>query len=129
MLWYIAGGSALGGMGRYLLGGLIQRQAGPGFPVGTLVINLTGSFLIGVVMRIGLESDWISPEMRIALTTGVLGGYTTFSSFSYETAALIRDGEYLRAGSYVALSAVLGVAAAIGGHAAAGAVLAARRGA
>lgn len=127
MLWYIAGGSALGGMGRYLIGNLIQRHAGAGFPLGTLIINLTGSFLIGVVMRVGLESDWLSPEIRIALTTGVLGGYTTFSSFSYETAALLRDGEYARAATYIGLSAVLGVAAAIGGHAAAGVALAARR--
>lgn len=128
MLWYIAGGSALGGVSRYLLGGFIQRQAGPGFPWGTLTINLTGSFLIGLLMRIGFESDWISPQARIALTTGLLGGYTTFSSFSYETAALLRDGEYARATAYLAVSALAGVAAAIGGHAIAGLALAARRG-
>ena len=81
MLWYVAFGSALGGVTRYLLGGLIQR--GAGFPVGTLIINITGSFLVGLFYRYAAESALVSPEMRVFLTIGFCGGYTTFSTFSH----------------------------------------------
>jgi CrcB protein len=107
MLWYIAVGSAIGGVSRYLLGGFAQRVLESTFPVGTLLINLTGSFLLGAILRYGVETPTLSPEVRGFLTIGFCGGYTTFSTFSYETAALLEDGEWARAGMYVALSVVL----------------------
>jgi CrcB protein len=107
MLWYIAVGSAIGGVSRYLLGGFVQRVLESTFPVGTLLINLTGSFLLGAILRYGVETPTLSPEVRAFLTIGFCGGYTTFSTFSYETAALLEDGAWARAGMYVALSVVL----------------------
>ena len=104
MLWYIAIGSALGGVGRYLIGGLVQRAAGSAFPVGTLAVNVTGSFLLGVFLRYGLEAPALSPELRAFLTIGFCGGYTTFSTFSYETVALLENGQWGRAGLYAAAS-------------------------
>jgi CrcB protein len=104
MLWYIAIGSAIGGMSRFLVGGAFQRLTAGTFPVGTLLVNVTGSFLLGVILRYGVETPSLTPELRAFLTVGFCGGYTTFSTFSYETAALMEDGEWTRAASYVALS-------------------------
>ena len=111
MLWYIAVGSALGGMGRYLLGGLVQRAVGGTFPFGTLVINVTGSFLLGAILRYGVDTPTLTPELRAFLTVGFCGGYTTFSTFSYEAVALLEDGEWSRASLYVALSLLLSLIA------------------
>jgi CrcB protein len=107
MLWYIAAGSAIGGVSRYLLGGLAQRLLDTTFPVGTLLVNVTGSLVLGVIVRYGVETATLTPEMRALLTVGLCGGYTTFSTFSYETAALLEDGEWTRAGLYVAGSVLL----------------------
>ncbi|HTI64076.1 MAG TPA: fluoride efflux transporter CrcB [Gemmatimonadaceae bacterium] len=101
---YVAIGAAIGGVARLALSGFVQQRAGADFPAGTLVINLTGSFLLGVLIRYALQSASVSPEMRAMLTTGFCGGYTTFSTFSYESAVLLQDGEYGRAGLYVAVS-------------------------
>ena len=113
MLWYIAAGSALGGMSRYLVGGMVQRILDTTFPAGTLVVNLTGSFLLGLFLRYALETPTLTPEMRAFLTIGFCGGYTTFSTFSYETFALLEDGEWTRAATYVALSLLLALGATI----------------
>jgi CrcB protein len=107
MLLYVAVGSALGGVSRYLLGGLIQRLLDTTFPAGTLLINISGSFLLGVILRYAIETPTLSPEIRALLTIGFCGGYTTFSTFSYETVALLEDGEWTRAGLYVGASVVL----------------------
>ena len=88
-------GSALGGGARYLMSLGALRLLGPGFPVGTLAVNVLGSFLIGAIMHVGLTTTWISPGMRLFLTTGVMGGFTTYSTFNYETLALATDGEWL----------------------------------
>jgi CrcB protein len=119
MLWYVAVGSAVGGVSRYALGGLIQARAGDTFPVGTLVINITGSFLLGFLLRYALETTAVSPEVRAMLTTGFCGGYTTFSTFSYETVSLLEEGDWKRAGWYVALSVVLSIVGTFVGIAAA----------
>lgn len=103
--WYVAIGAAIGGVARFYLAAFVQQRAGADFPMGTLVVNITGSFVLGFVMRYALQSGSIGPEARAFLTTGFCGGYTTFSTFSYETAILIEDGEYLRAALYVASSA------------------------
>lgn len=128
MLWYIAVGSALGGVSRYLIGGLVQRGAGPGFPTGTLVVNVTGSFLLGMFLRYGLETPTLTPEMRAFLTAGFCGGYTTFSTFSYETVALLEDGHWGRAALYAAASLGLSLAATLLGLLAARGLFAARDG-
>jgi CrcB protein len=109
LFWYVAVGSAFGGVARFAVSGFIQQRAGPGFPMGTLVINITGSFLLGFLMRYSLQSSFVSPEMRIMLTTGFCGGYTTFSTFTYETAGLMEDGAYGRAALYVGSSVIVGV--------------------
>jgi CrcB protein len=126
MLWYIAVGSAIGGVSRYLLGGVVHRLLDTTFPAGTLLINLTGSFLLGAVIRFAVETPWISPELRAALTIGVCGGYTTFSTFSYETAVMLEDGEWSRAAMYVSASVGLALLAMFLGFAAARAALGAR---
>lgn len=109
MLLYIALGSAIGGMSRYLLGGLAQRVLDTTFPAGTLLINISGSLLLGAIARYALETPTFSPEMRALLTIGFCGGYTTFSTFSYETVTLLEDGEWTRAGLYIAASVLLSV--------------------
>lgn len=119
MLWYIAVGSAIGGVSRYLVGGLSQRLAGGTFPVGTLLINVTGSFLLGLILRYGVETTTLTPEIRAFLTVGFCGGYTTFSTFSYETVALAEDGQWARAALYVALSVGLSLVATFLGFVAA----------
>jgi CrcB protein len=128
MIWYIAFGSALGGAARYLFGGWIQDRAGAGFPVGTLVINVTGSFLLGLLYRYAADSAAITPEVRAMLTIGICGGYTTFSTFSYETVRLLEEGEFGRAGLYIAMSILLSVAAAFLGLMAGRELVALRRG-
>jgi CrcB protein len=107
MLLYVAVGSAIGGVSRYLLGGLIQRLLDTTFPAGTLLINISGSFLLGAILRYAIETPTLSPEVRAFLTIGFCGGYTTFSTFSYETVALLEDGEWTRAGLYVGASVLL----------------------
>jgi len=109
-LW-VAIGSAAGGVLRFLLGTLIQQKTGSTFPVGTLAINVTGSLVLGFVVRYALATPAAGPELRALLTAGLCGGYTTFSTFSYESAALIEDGDYQRAAWYVGLSVALSLAA------------------
>jgi fluoride exporter len=102
-LFVILGGGA-GSALRYWMQGLVHDRLGSGFPYGTLAVNILGSFLIGFLM-ISLEERFLSnPSLRLLLTIGLLGGFTTFSSFSFETMALARDGEFLRAFANVALS-------------------------
>lgn len=119
MLWYIAAGSALGGVSRYLFGGVLQRAAGAGFPVGTLVVNITGSFLLGLFLRYAVDTPTLTPEWRAFLTIGFCGGYTTFSTFSYETVTLLEDGQWGRAATYVGLSLALALIGVMLGFAAA----------
>lgn len=84
-------GGGLGANLRYWFGGWVQTRLGPEFPYGTLVVNATGSFVLGFVMGAALRTD-LAPNWRLFLAVGVLGGYTTFSTFSYETLQLVRDG-------------------------------------
>ena len=91
---FVCLGGALGTGARYLLGGWAQRALGPAFPYGTTMINLLGSFLIVIIMHLSLERGVIQPDLRIVLTTGVMGGFTTYSSFNLETTTLLRHGSY-----------------------------------
>lgn len=113
MIWYVAFGSAVGGVARYLLGGWIQQRSGSTFPIQTLLINVTGSFLLGFLQHYALETTAISPEVRTMLTIGFCGGYTTFSTFSFETVRMLEDGDWRRAALYITLSVTLTVAAAV----------------
>jgi len=113
----IALGGAAGSVLRYLLGGLVQRSSGGGFPVGTLVVNITGSFLIGVLSQHYINTQ-THPLARAALITGLCGGYTTFSAFSLEAVGLIEGGEMGKAAAYVVLSVVISIAATFAGMAA-----------
>ena len=110
ILLYIALGGAAGAVARYGIGGWIQERAGFGFPWGTLIVNLSGSLLIGFVMQL-LAASRATPELRALLTVGLLGGFTTFSTFSYETLALLQTGDWMRGGLYAAGSLLLGIAA------------------
>ncbi len=85
-------GGALGTGARFLISIGMARAFGPEFPRGTILINVTGSFLIALIMELSLRGGAISPGMRLFLTTGVMGGYTTYSSFNYETLRLGEDG-------------------------------------
>ncbi|HKJ93206.1 MAG TPA: fluoride efflux transporter CrcB [Longimicrobiales bacterium] len=122
ILLYIALGGALGAVARYGVGGWVQARAGFGFPWGTLAVNVAGALLIGFAMRY-LAAVRLSPEVRALIIIGGLGAFTTFSTFSYETVALLEDGEWLRAGMYATASLVLGLLAVYAGSAAAGWVL------
>src|SRR5574342_305604 len=93
-LAWVCLGSALGGGARYLLSLAALRLLGPSFPYGTLVVNLVGSFLLGLLMHLALETTLVSPSLRIFLTTGVLGGLTTYSTFNYETLSLASEGDW-----------------------------------
>ena len=118
VIWYIALGGAVGSVTRYLVGVAVQSRSGLDFPVGTLLVNLSGCLLLGLVMHYSLATPAISPEIRALLTTGLCGGYTTFSTFSYETVTLIQDGDWRRAALYVGLSvlgSILGVMLGIAG--------------
>lgn len=106
----IALGGAAGSLLRYLVGGAVQRTSASGFPIGTMFVNVSGCFLIGILVRQFLNMQ-ISPELRALLIVGFCGGFTTFSTFSAETLGLIEGGEYGRAASYIILSVVLCLAA------------------
>jgi CrcB protein len=113
LIWYVALGGAVGSALRYGVGLAVQNRSGGDFPVGTLVVNLTGCLLLGFLVRYALATPAITPEFRALLTIGLCGGYTTFSTFSYETVALIQDGDWGRAALYVGLS-VLGSIVGVG---------------
>ncbi len=97
-------GAVLGANFRYLLGGWISDRWGTSFPAGTFVINVTGSFVIGIVLTLVTERLAAPTWVRPAIAIGFLGSYTTFSTFSYETLALARDGAWVMAGLNVLLS-------------------------
>jgi CrcB protein len=100
-------GAGTGGLLRYWLGGLIQSWWGPAFPIGTLIVNVSGCLAMGFLAAIWTGPVLIREEYRVAVLIGVLGGYTTFSSFGRETLALAHDGEWFRGGLYVLGSVVL----------------------
>ena len=113
LLWIGLGGG-LGSMARHLASGWVARHFGATFPWGTLLVNITGSFVIGLVAALTApDGRWLVPAtMRQFFMIGVLGGYTTFSSFSLQTLMLAQDGEWLRGTANVVLS-VLGCLAAV----------------
>lgn len=108
--FWVAVGSAIGGVGRYWCGVLIANRFGEAFPWGTLFVNVTGSFAIGIVAAIGtgFERPWFPDHhVRAFIVVGICGGYTTFSAFSLQTLTLLQEGAWAHALGNVVLSVVL----------------------
>ena len=110
----IALGGAAGSLLRYAVGGAVQNTSASGFPIGTMFVNVSGCFLIGILVRLFMNMQ-LTPDLRALLIVGFCGGFTTFSTFSAETLGLIEGGEYARATTYVALSVGLCVLATLTG--------------
>ncbi len=112
----VAIGGCLGSIARYWLAGAVQRYSGSeSFPFGTLAVNLLGCLVIGWLIGLVEYRQLFGPNVRLLLTVGMLGGFTTFSTFGYETFALLRDNEYLLALGNVAANVVIGLAAVTAG--------------
>lgn len=105
-----------GGLGcvmRYLVSGWVYALFGRAIPYGTLAVNVLGSLLLGMIMEGSLRSTLLSPELRIGITVGFMGGFTTFSTFSYETVRLLEEGSLVAAGVNVLLNVTVCIAAAV----------------
>ena len=113
-LWICLGGG-LGTGARYLLSGWLLAVFGTAFPYGTLAVNLIGSFLLGAIMHVALTTNWIAPALRLALTTGVMGGFTTYSTFNYETLQYLREEAWSLAACNVGVTVVGCLAAGVAG--------------
>ena len=111
----VALGSATGGVMRFAISSLAQSRWPHGLPWGTLAINVLGSMVIGLLLRSSLDGPGIAPGMRALLAVGFCGGFTTFSTFSWETAVMLREGEVASAALYTALSVTLSIAATFAG--------------
>lgn len=107
-LLLVAAGGAIGAALRYLAGAWLAALLGPGFPWGTFFVNVTGSFLIGMILVL-VEGGALPAGARLFLAVGIMGGYTTFSTYSYETLGLITDGELAKAFVYVFGQVFLGL--------------------
>ncbi len=110
-------GGGIGAVLRYLLSTLVLQYSGPSFPMGTLVVNLSGSFVIGALAGV-FERAVVPPDLRAFLQTGIMGGYTTFSSFGLETMQLLRGGEFSLATINMLASNLGGLALVFAGYAA-----------
>jgi fluoride exporter len=114
ILWVGLGGF-IGANARYLLGGIVAEHYGTTFPLGTFVINVTGSFILGLFMAFAADRPWINPAWRLTFAIGFVGAYTTFSTFTYESIRLIQEKELLLATANVLGSVLLGGIAAFAG--------------
>ena len=110
---YIGLFGAFGCVSRYLMSGWVYSAAGNALPYGTLVVNLTGSFLLGLIMEASQHSTLLSPELRIGITVGLMGGFTTFSTFSLETVRLLEEGSFGSAGANILLNVLVCILAAL----------------
>jgi len=105
---FVAFGGALGSTLRFWAGGYVSSRLGTRFPYGTFIINITASFLIGFIMTLLAERTHWSPNWRYLIPIGFLGGYSTFSSFEYESFRVFQDGEFLIAGMNIVFSVAVG---------------------
>jgi CrcB protein len=103
----------LGCVSRYLVSGWMYALAGRTLPYGTLTVNVVGSLLLGLIMEGSLRSTLLSPDLRFGLTVGFMGGFTTFSTFSYETVRLMEEGSFVAAGANILLNVIVCIAAAL----------------
>jgi CrcB protein len=111
----VAAGGAIGSAARYLIAGWVQSAAWEGFPYGIFAVNISGGLIMGILIEL-MALKWnVSLETRAFLTTGILGGYTTFSTFSLDSALLIERGAYNSAAIYIAGSTLLSIAALFAG--------------
>jgi len=111
-LVYVGVGGFLGSIGRYLLAGTVyQIFPNLNFPIGTAVVNILGCFLIGFITGLVEVRNLLGPELRIFILIGMLGGFTTFSTFGFETFALLRDGAFLAVLANVLIQVILGISA------------------
>ena len=114
----VGAGGFLGALARYGLSGLVHGLVPLStFPWGTLAVNVSGCLAIGLVAGVADARSAVGPDLRLFLMIGLLGGFTTYSTFGYETLAMVRDGETLRAAGNVALQLVVGLGAAWAGYA------------
>ncbi len=114
LLLLVGAGGFLGSIGRYLIQQFIQGKVATTFPFGTLAVNVTGCFIIGLIFAFTLKGQ-VNDSWRLFLVTGICGGYTTFSAFSMESIALFRSGELMYGFSYIAGSVLLGLLATFAG--------------
>jgi CrcB protein len=112
---FVAVGGAIGSVTRYLVGGWIASRFGSAFPYGTLVINITASFIIGFFLAFAQERVSLNPNWRLFVAVGFVGGYSTFSTFEYEGIRLLQEREVLLGSIYMIGSVVTGGIAAVGG--------------
>jgi CrcB protein len=105
---FIGAGGFVGAIARYIVAVWIGQRWGRSFPLGTFIINVSGSFFIGLLMTLMTERFMENPQWRLMLVVGFLGAYTTFSTFEYETGALLKDGEWLFASLNVIMSVFVG---------------------
>jgi CrcB protein len=112
----IALGGALGSVARYLLSTFVLRVSGPVFPLGTFVVNVIGCLVFGALAGAATQRLSLAPEVRLFLFTGILGGFTTFSSYAFESFVLIRDGQFLAASLNIAGQIVIGLVTLAAGY-------------
>ena len=113
----VALGGAVGSVARYRLSGwVLHRAIDWTFPLGTFVVNVVGCLCVGLLAGLAVKEDFFSPDVRLLLFTGLMGGFTTFSAFGLETFYLLRRGEYLIAGSNMVLSMGVGMLALFAGY-------------
>ena len=112
----VALGGAVGAVSRYGLSGWVQAQWGTAFPMGTMAVNVLGSFLLGLSLPLFENLAW-SAEVRTMVTIGILGAFTTFSTYSYEAVVLLQGGEWGRGAAYMGGSLLLGLLAVLSGMA------------
>ena len=115
-LLFVGLGGFVGACLRYSISLGAQKWWGVEFPYGTMIVNVAGGLLIGLLMELSIGSDLIPPHLRLFLVTGLLGGFTTFSSFSYETVSLLSDGSYLLGTANIALNLVLSLGGVVAGR-------------
>jgi CrcB protein len=108
--FYVALGGAMGSMGRYALSGWVGQSFGMGkFPIGTLMVNVLGCLVVGILAGSAEKSQWLTADGCLFLFVGLMGGFTTFSAFGLETVQLVRGGDWMVASAYVAASVCVGL--------------------
>lgn len=109
-------GGFLGAISRYIISIYTSKQFLFKIPLGTLIVNVLGGFLIGFIMELTIKNNFISPQLKLFLTTGIMGGLTTFSTFSYETIVLMKEGNILLAILNILLNLILSLLGVVLGN-------------